>query len=186
MGEGIAAEVGGDETKDSRKNKKLPKKLAALVLLRTQGFDNKEIADKLKVTPRTVKALIAKAMREYGWSDMNDTLMNVAVPMAMESVLKHLEHEATPMAVVNGQSVMTRATMAGTGQFKSHSAIKQESKSENTNVLRVEVVLPTLPPGTALALADGSVLATPRRALPSVVDAVPSPAATYIDAEVTQ
>ena len=183
VGEALSAEVGGDEGKDSRKNKKLPKKLAALVLLRTQGFDNREIADKLGVTPRTVKALIAKAMREYGWSDLADTLTNVAVPLAMESVLKHLEHEGSALGVLNGQSTMTRATLAGTGVFKSHSAVKQESKSENTNILRVEIALPQMPPGVqALALADGSVLATPRRALPSVVDA-PAPAAS-IEGEV--
>ena len=123
-------------------------------------------------------------MKEYGWSDISDTLTNVAVPLAMESVLKHLEFEGSALGVIKGTSTMTRATMSGTGNFKSHSAVKQESKSENTNILRVEIALPTLPPGTqSLTLRDGSVLATPRRALPSIADD-PAPAVPFLEAEV--
>ncbi len=181
VGDGIVTEAGGSDAKDSRKDKKLPRQLAALVALRAQGFDNTEIAEKLGVDKRKLKSLINKAMRDYGWSDMADKLANVAVPLAMESVIKHLEHESTQMARVNGQHTMTRDVMKGVGIFKSHSAVKQESKSENTNILRVEVILPTLPPGVqALQIADGSILATPRRAL-AIAESIP---AASIDGEV--
>ncbi len=165
VGDGIVTEAGGSDAKDSRKDKKLPRQLAALVALRAQGFDNQEIAERLGVKPQKLKSLIAKAMRDYGWSDMADKLANVAVPLAMESVIKHLEHESTQMALVNGQSLMTRDVMKGVGIFKSHSAVKQESKSENTNILRVEISIPQMPPGYESGAIEG-VLSTPRRALP--------------------
>ncbi len=182
VGDGLIP--GGDDTKDARKDKKLPRQLAALIALRAQGFDNHEIAERLGVNARKLKGLIAKARHDYGWSDLESKLSDVAVPLAIESVIKHLEHEGSALGVLQGTSTVTRATLAGTGVFKAHSAVKQESKNETTNILRVEIALPTLPPGfQASALADGSVLATPRHALPSVAD-LPAPAASFIEAEV--
>lgn len=177
VGDGIVQEFGGGDDKDARKNKKLPRQLAALVALRAQGYDNHEIADKLRVTPRKLKALIAKARKEYGWSDLADQLAHVAIPLAMESTIKHLEHEASAAGVAEGRSTVTRATLAGVGVFKSHSAAKVESKSEETKILRVEIALPELPPGDqGLCAAGGNVLATPRRAL---LPAATTPAASF-------
>lgn len=183
VGDGIVQEVGGSDTKDDRKNKKLPRQLAALVALRAQGFDNHEIAERLGVDSRKLKALIAKARKEYGWSDLAEKLANVAVPLAIESTIAHLEYEGSAAGVTQGMSTMTRATLGGVGVFKSHSAAKVEQKSETTKVLRVEIVLPQLPPGgQGHELAVGSVLATPRRAL---VSSVPVPvASSAIEGEV--
>jgi hypothetical protein len=172
----------GDEKRDSRKNKALPRQLAALVALRAQGFDNHEICQKLDIKPRRLKALVAEARSTYGWSDLESKLVDVAVPLAMESFIAHIEHEGSSAGVALGRNAMTKAALAGVGMLKAHTAAKQEIKSESTNVLRVEITLPQMPPGFTPLLTDGSVLATPRRAL--VGDAVPSPAAPYIDAEV--
>ena len=179
VGEGLVA---GSDTKDKRKNKKMPRQLGALVVLRAQGFDNKEIADKLDISPRRLKALIASARAEYGWNDLESKLLDVAVPLAMESAIAHTEYEATAAGVALGRSTMTRALLNGVGMLKSHTAAKQEIKSETVNVLRVEITLPQMPPGaqTTGSTIDG-VLATPRRALVSGVDSVP---VASIDGEV--
>lgn len=163
VGDGIVTDAGGSDTRDTRKNKKLPRQLAALVALRAQGFDNVEIAERLRVSPQKLRALVAKARKEYGWSDLGDQIAHVAVPQAVANVIKHLEYEGSAAGVLRNESTMTRATLAGTGMFKTHSAVKQESESRQTNILRVEIALPELPPGQALAAIDG-VLATPRRA----------------------
>jgi predicted transcriptional regulator len=185
VGEGIVSEVGGSDSKDpSRKNKKLPRQLAAVVALRAQGYDNREIAEKIGETTQKVTRLIMKARKEYGWSDLHEQLVHRAVPQAMENVIRHLDHEGSEAGIKQGMSTMTRATVAGVGIFKSHSAAKVEQKSESTNVLRVEVVLPQLPPGVqALALSEGSVLATPRRALPAPDS---TPVAPILDGEVVK
>lgn len=165
VGEEIVREVGGgsDSRDPSRKDKKLPKQLAALVALRAQGFDNHEIAERLGVTVQKLRILIAKARKVYGWSDLGDQIAHVAVPQAISNVIKHLDYEGTPDAIKKGQSTMTQKTVAGVGIFRSHSAVKQESKNETTNVLRVEISLPQLPQGATAPQIDG-VLATPRRA----------------------
>ena len=179
VGDAISREVGGSDDKDSRKNKKMPRQLATLVLLRAQGFDNQEIATKLGVNKDKLKRLIARARKEYGWNDLGDKVAHVAVPQAVESALKHLEFEGSSLGVMKGQSTMTRAMLAGVGLFKTHSAAKVEQKSESTNVLRVEIAIPQVPPGVqGLQLAEGSVLATPRRAL--VSDGVPALVASSI------
>jgi hypothetical protein len=182
VGDGIVQEFGGSDDKDDRKNKKLPRQLAALVALRAQGFDNYEIAEKLRVTPRKLKALIAKARKEYGWSDLAAKLADVAIPLAVDSMIAHIEHEGSKAGVLSGSSTMTRAALAGVGVFKSHSAAKVETKSEQTKILRVEIALPELPPGDqGLYAVGGSVLATPRRAL---LSAVSTPAASVVEGEV--
>lgn len=183
VGDGIVSEFGGDDKKDpSRKNKKLPRQLAALVALRAQGFDNAEIADKLGVTRQKLTALITKARKEYGWSDLADQIAHRAVPQAVENVVKHLDYEGTAAAQKLGQHQMTREVLKGVGVFKTHSAVKQESKNETTNTLRVEIVMPELPPGVqALSLTEGSVFATPRRALPPAESV---PGASIVDGEV--
>lgn len=172
VGEDLAKEFGGSDTKDpSRRNKKLPKRLGALVMLRAQGFDNREIAARLGVTVGTVKTLIAKARKEYGWSDLGDKIMHRAIPQAVDNVIAHLDHEGTEDAVKRGQNVMTLKTLAGVGVFKTHSAVKQDSKTEATNILRVEIALPSLPSGDqGPSLTIGSVIGTPRRALVSSTD----------------
>lgn len=184
VGDGILAEVGGSDTKDSRKDKKLPRQLAGLVGLRAQGFDNVEIAERLRVSPQKLRALIAKARRDYGWSDLESQVNDIAVPLAVASTIKHLEFEGSAIGVAGGMSTVTRATMGGVGIFKSHSAAKVESKSENTNILRVEIAIPQLPPGVqGLELAEGSVLATPRRAL---LHSAPVPVASIVEGEVVK
>jgi hypothetical protein len=80
---------------------------------------------------------------------------------------------------------MTRALLNGVGMLKSHTAAKQEIKSETTNVLRVEITLPKMPPGTQTTGSpiDG-ILAAPRRpSLASHVDSIPA-ALNSIDGEV--
>lgn len=158
--------------------KKLPRQLAGLIVLRTQGFDNKEIADRLGVSVPTVKRLIAKARREYGWSDLSDKLTNVALPQAVENIVAHLEHEGTPEAIANGESTMTRELARGLGAFKNHQAVKTEKTKTSIQVLKVLI---ELPPGVqgANGLVEG-VLATPRRALPAAVPN-PAPAASIVD-----
>lgn len=184
VGDGIVTEFGGSDTRDSRKNKKLPKQLAALVALRAQGFDNKEIADRLRVSPVKLRTLIKKARQEYGWSDLAEQLAHVAVPQAMSNVIRHLEHEGSDPAVKLGMSTMTREIARGVGILKNHTAVKQETRSESTNVLRVEIVMPEMPPGVQGPLiAEGSVTATPRRALPL---AHPAPVASVVDGEVVK
>jgi hypothetical protein len=183
VGGGIVAEVGGSDARDKRKDKKLPRQLAALVALRAQGFDNKEIADKLQVSQRRLKSLIATARTEYGWSDLESKLIDVAVPLAMESFISHIEYEGSKAGVALGRNAMTKAALGGVGMLKSHTAAKQEIKSETLNVLRVEITLPQMPPGSqSPLLADGSVLATPRRALVSAE--VPPAASNTVDGEV--
>lgn len=161
----VGAVAPADQAPDtSRKPTKLPRQIACLVALRAQGYDNHEIAEKLKVSPRKLKALIAKARRVYGWSDLGQQIADYAAVKAVSNLGVHLDYEGTKTAVKKGHHAMTRRTLDGTGLFRSHSAVKHESKHEETNILRVEIVLPAALP----AVADGSVLATPRRALPDI------------------
>lgn len=191
VGDEIVSEMAGAgiEPKDGRKNKKFPKQIGALIALRAQGYDVAEIAEKLGVGKQRVYQLIRKARKDFGWSDLGDKIAHTAVPQAVENVIKHLEYEGSAPGVALGRSVMTRKTLEGVGVFKSHSAVKQESKSEVSNTLRVEFVLPQLPPGVQVpALADGSVLATPRRALASEepVAALGAPEQKVVDGEVVK
>jgi len=165
VGDGIVTEAGGSDLRDSRPNKRLPRQLAALVALRAQGFDNHEIAQKLKIKSWTLRMLIAKARREYGWSDLGSKLADEAIPLAIESTIKHLEYEGSAKGVEEGRYQATPAVLRGRGVFQSHSAAKVESTERSLHVLRVEIAIPEGPPGSGVV--TGSVLATPRRALPS-------------------
>jgi hypothetical protein len=138
------------------------------VALRAQGYDNKEIADKLQVGAWRVRTLIALARKEYGWSDLEHQLEDVAVPLAIAATIQHLEYEGSPEGVKEGRFQATPSTLRGRGVFKSHSAAKVEKTEETTHVLRVEIALPSLPAGSVVA--EGRVLATPRRSAP-VLDA---------------
>lgn len=179
VGDTIAKQIGGADAKDDRKNKKLPKQLAALVLLRAQGFDNAEIADKLHVPKRKVASLIARARKEYGWDDLGDTLVNYAVPRAVENVLKHLDEEGSAASLIKGQHLMTREVLKGVGILKSHTASKQESRRLEMRVLRVEIGLP--PGDGASDAANAGVMGTPRRA--ALPTPTPAPAA-FVEGEV--
>lgn len=175
VGDDILTDVGGSELRDRRPNKKLPKQLAALVGLRAQGYDNKEIADKLRIKAWRLRTLIATARREYGWSDLGSQLQDQAVPLAIASTLQHLEYEGSAEGVKEGRFQATPATLRGLGVFKSHTAAKVEKTEQTTHVLRVEIALPEAPPGSVVAV--GRVLATPRRAarLDAPVSADPAP-----------
>lgn len=185
VGDGVVQEFHGSDSRDSRPNKALPRQLAGLVALRAQGFDNHEIAERLDISPQKLRSLIAKARKEYGWNDLGQRLADIALPQAVENVIKHLDHEGTAAGIAEGMSKMTIAVAGGLGAFKTHSAIKQESKTEETRTLRVEIVLPRMPPGTQGAgQAIEGVLATPRRALaaPQAVD----PGASIVEGEVVR
>ena len=154
------------------------------MLLRAQGFDNHEIAEKLRISKAKLRRLIAQARREYAWDDLGHKLADVALPQAVDNVIKHLDHESTPEAVATGQSLMTRTVAQGLGALKTHSAVKSEVKKTSIQVLRVEIALPQLPPGDqGASLGDGAVLATPRRALSSPHPALAAP---IVDAEVVK
>lgn len=155
----------------------MPREIAGLVLLRAQGFDNHEIAEKLRISKSKLTRLIAKARKEYGWDDLGHKLADVALPQAVENVIRHLEYEGTPEGVAEGRTEMTRAVTQGLGALKHHAAVKTEVKKTKIQVLRVEIVAPQLPPGDQGAVSvDGAVLATPRRALPA-----PHPTPAAID-----
>lgn len=161
--------------------RKLPRQLAGLVALRAQGFDNKEIADRLRVSVVTLRRLIKKARTEYGWNDIGEQLTDVALPQAVSNVIKHLDHEGTPEAIASGQHAMTREIARGLGALKTHSAVKQETVKKSIQVLRVQIELPPGVQGAMDAVVDG-VLATPRRAL--LPASSPTPAASIVDGEV--
>lgn len=129
----------------------------------------------------TIKRWLAKVRREYGWSDLNDKLTNVALPQAVDNIVKHLEHEATDAAVASGMSTMTRELARGLGVLKNHQAVKTEKTKTSIQVLTVKI---EMPPGVqgANGLVEG-VLATPRRALPAAVSN-PAPVASVIEGEV--
>lgn len=173
IGTGLATEAGGSDDKDpTRDNKNLPKQLGALMTLRAQGFDNTEIAKQLGVKPGALKKLLKQAQKDYGWSNLSQKIAAAAIPRAVDNVIRHLDHEGKPGAVAKGRNRMTREVLKGLGVFKTHAAIKQESKSESINVLRVEIALPEIPNG--VSITDGSVIAAPRRAmLPAVIDVEP-------------
>ena len=181
LGDQLLAEVQASTNAPIPISRKKPNKRAlAVMAYRMEGLDNREIAEKLGITTQTVRDILKKLAVRFGWNHLTETITDVAVPKAVSNVIKHLEHEGSPAGVFRGDNTMTLATMRGTGLYRSHSAVKQESKSEKTNVMRVEIVLPTLPPGsTPPALAEGSVLASPRRALvtsePLALPAAPQP-----------
>ncbi len=147
--------------------KRLTRPMIAVIALRAKGFTKDEIAKKLGYSPWRLKRLIHQMRDEQGWSYVDRQLQDDAVPLAMENMLKHLAHEGTPLGVVGGHHVVTLATLKGTGLLKQHTAVKQESESVSTHILRVEIALPHGETGTRV---DG-VLATPRRALPPAIDA---------------
>ena len=160
------------EAKPATPPLQLPRHLARLVEARERdGLSMNEIAAKMGISRQKVVGLFMKA-RKLGWVAEDDQIVAVMQSAALDAANKHLMFEGTPMGVMQGRSVMTRATLAGTGIFKTHSAIKQESKNETTNILRVEISLPALPEGAQAAVIEG-VLASPRRALiGEVIDAV--------------
>ena len=138
-----------------------------------QGFDNHEIAQKLKIKSWTLRMLVAKARRDYGWSDLGSKLADEAGPLAIDATIKHLEYEGSAEGVAEGRYQATPAVLRGRGVFQSHSAAKVEATERSLHVVRVESAIPEGPPGSGVA--TGSVLATPRRAL------LPSPSAPVVE-----
>lgn len=169
VGDTILREVNPTDTQPdtSRKPSKMPKQLAALVALRAQGFDNEEIAARLQCSSSQLKGLIRRAREKYGWSDIGATIAHVAVPQAVSNIVKHLDYEGTKAAIEAGRSTVTLKTMAGTGLYRQHTAIKQDKTTE-TRILRVEITIPAAPP-TDPASPVGSVFATPRTLVPPPV-----------------
>lgn len=151
------------------RKKAMPRIMVQVLALRRKGFANEAIQIKLGLLPWTLRNIITKARRDFAYDEIGRTLEDEAVPMAVENMIAHLEHEKTPAAVEAGQSAMTLATLRGLGRLKNHSAVKQESEETHTHVLRVEFSFPGAP--TAGGTPVEGVLATPRRALEAVIDA---------------
>lgn len=177
VGESIAKSVTERKNlKSNKQHRKLSKRLTHLVLLREQGYDNAEIAAKLKVSLSTLYRLLAQA-RKAGWDDLTDKLVNHAVPRAVDNVISHLDYESTTPALLKGQNLMTREVLKGVGVLKSHTAAKTESRTLETRVLRVEIALPSGDGG--LDTTAPGVMGTPRRAV-ALPSPIPAPTATHV------
>lgn len=183
---GGAPDADGAAVQVRKPLKEMPRQIRKAIALRAMGLNTDDIADRMGIKKRSLWSLFYRARRDYGWDDMGDQLAQVALPQAVDNIVAHLRHEGTEDAIKQGQSLMTRTFAAGVGVLKSHSAVKSVSKSENLNIMRIEIVgLHPLPEGAQDAGPVPGVLATPRRA-PLAGERAALPPATHIEGEVVK
>ncbi len=138
---------------------KIARQLAAIVACRTEGMSDKQIAAALNIAVSTVRAILQKARRQGQFSDIIDRVENRAVPQAVDTLIEFLDE---------GDREFTALTLKGVGIFRQHTAQKTETKTENANTLRVEIVMPDFNTTAMPQTAVGSIVANPRRALPLI------------------
>jgi transposase len=144
----------------TKKNKggrpsKLPRQLAAIIALRTEGQSDTQIAERLNLSVSTVRGILAKARKQLGFSDLIDRVEHRAVPTAVDNLIEGLDR---------GDKDYTLATLKGVGVFRNHSAVKNEgAPTENKNVLVVKIEMPAgVQPGELPTVAVGNIVGTPR------------------------
>lgn len=139
-------------------HRKLPRQLAAIVACRTEGMSDKEIAEALSMTTGTVRKILYRARKELHMSDLVDRVEHRAVHSAVDNLIDGLDGKKGPQT----EEVYTLATLKGTGVFRTHSAVKQETTNQNENVLRVVIEMPEIPAGhTPPQIAIGNIIGAP-------------------------
>lgn len=137
--------------------RKLPRQLAAIIAMRTEGLTNKQIAEKLGLAVPTIGVILQKARKELHLSDLVDRVEHRAVPTAVDNLIEGLD---------KGDKDYTLATLKGVGVFRSHSVGKSDQPAQdNRNVLIVKIEMPAgLVPGQLPAVAVGNIVGVPRTA----------------------
>jgi transposase len=135
------------------KQRKLPRQLAAIIAMRTEGMSNRDIAEKMNLSVATIGAYLQKARKELHLSDIVDRVEHRAVPTAVDNLIEGLDR---------GDKDYTLATLKGVGVFRNHSAVKQETSTENRNLMVVRIEMPELTNGQLPTVAVGNIVGVPR------------------------
>jgi len=130
----------------------LPPRMAQVVALRILGMKASEIADKLAISVHTVNQHLYVARSRGKLSDVGPILDHVAVPLAMDNLIKGLEEE---------DKEYTLEVLKGRGAFRSHSA-SVSSGSVGPMQLQIQVELPQGAHGKVIDVGVGQVMGKPR------------------------
>lgn len=127
-------------------------RIAQIVLLRGKGLRNKEIAEKLGLTPHSVRTLIWRAGKE-GWLKFDDPLErfhNEIVPKVVDNIDYWIDKK---------DKRMTIEAAKGAGIFQTHQVVKNEGEAPQTILaLKIETA-----PSDAPKVVTGHVVGSPRR-----------------------
>jgi hypothetical protein len=134
--------------------KKLPRQLAAVIACRTEGMNDKEIAQALNLALPTVKKILQRARRDHGMDDLADRVRNRAVHTAVDNLIGYLDE---------GDRNFTKLVLNKT-IFKPADKGRKDDEAAKINELRVVFEMPQLAPGqSAPQIAVGAIVGTPRR-----------------------
>lgn len=138
------------------------RKIAEKVLvMRTAGRDDKEIAKKLKTTENTVRQYVYLA-RKNGWWKENEEGVEEVVDVESELAL-NIDRKVVRniSASLDGQMTnwqtheMTIAAAKGRGMFRNHDVVKNEGGAM-MQAVQIQVVMPAVGAGDQLPQVDES------------------------------
>jgi biotin operon repressor len=129
--------------------KKLPRQLAAVLALNTEGMGVAEIAERLNMSAGTVRKVMQKARRDHGLDDVVDRVKNRAIPQAVDNLIEGLDKQDREYTTLVLKNTLFRQDKTDSGD-----------KGGN-NVLVVRIEMPVIPAG-APTVALGSIQGTPR------------------------
>lgn len=129
-----------------------------IVALRISGLSTQEIAEELKLKPKTVQQYLYLAAKN-GWmkfEDPSDRLHYELAPKIVDNIAHHLNLK---------DKVMTIEAARGIGLFKSHQAIKNESEAPQM-LLALKIEMPPPEEGVSQAkviVPPGAIMCVPRK-----------------------
>ena len=123
---------------------------ARCIALRMLGYTVRDICAETGVPTRQLHRFLKMARERQGLQDIGPVLDHVALPLAVDNLVKGLEE---------GDQKLTLATLNGRGAFSKHS----KSETANTDVsLEIRVEMPDRA-GAPIAVIDGQVVGVPRQ-----------------------
>lgn len=130
------------------KGKQLPRNIAAIMAMRTEGMKDKEIAERLGVSVTTIRNAMGRARRDYGLDDVGDRIKNRGIPTAIDNVIDRMD---------DGDYAASKWLLEKT-IFKKE---QKGDKGSGGNTLTVKIELPEIPEG-APTVAVGAIVGRPQ------------------------